>query len=289
MGILSQSEYKSLDYRNYRKALDVIQSISIKGYNTIELLNCSLSGSYFYQGHYPSPRQRKEYNLEGNITWTPSEASLMTSLVTGKDTLAYKEIVKNESIVVFDYGETVPLDGSSVSEVYLPFLTPVSIYHDILNNKQTIRYLGVDEKLNSDVLVYTSSFSKQVSIYVNRATKQIDSAHILKYEDIEGDYYLQFIFNDYKTYNNFNLPTNVVIKEWNTVKYSLKADYKNIATKKSEVADTLPFSIDEIAKNLYKISYPTKHHYSYIIDYGDWIGIIEAPISEIQMQTLHMH
>lgn len=285
--IFSQKEYESIDYKNFQKAINVVDSMSVKGYENIDSLIYTLSGNYCFLGHLASPRQRKDYLLKGDVNWTPTTASLLNSLTVGKDILTYKEIIKDESITVFDYNDSIPQPKSSIREVYLPFLSPISIYNDILNNKQTVRYIGYDERLNNDVLVYSSSYSKQVTVYVNKENRRITSVQILKYEEIEGDYYLQFVFDDYKTVEEFDLPTKITIQEWGTTKYSLVYDYNIITTKTIVSDDILSFNVDQIAKNLYKISYPTKKHYSYILDYGDSLGIIEAPISEKQMEVLN--
>ena len=283
----SQDRYNNIDYNNYTKALEIIDSSSISSYRNIDSLVYSLSGKYNYLGHFPSPRQRKEYSIKGNIDWAKTESSLTNSLTEGKNTLTYKEIIKDGTMTVYDYNDTIPLPKSSISEVYLPFLSPVSIYNDIMENKQTIRYIGYDEVQNSDVLVFCSSFSKQVTVYIDRKSKLIRSAQILKYEEIEGDYYLQFIFENYHKTEGFDLPENIIIKEWDTVKYDLVYSYNKITTTKSADDQISFFGVKEIRKNLYQISYPTKLHYSYVVNYGDYLGVIEAPMGESQMQILN--
>lgn len=282
-----QDRYNNIDYNSYTKALEIIDSSNISNYIKIDSLAYNVSGSYNYLGHFPSPRQRKEYSIKGDIDSTKNESSLTNSLTEGKNTLIYKEIIKDGKITVYDYNDTVPLPKSSINEVYLPFLNPVSIYNDIIENKQTVRYIGNDEVKNSDVLVYCSSFSKQVTVYIDKKSKLIESVQILKYEEIEGDYYLQFIFENYNPIKGFKLPERIIIKEWDTVKYDLVYDYDKITTTRSADDQISSFEVKEISKNLYQISYPTKVHYSYVVNYGDYLGVIEAPMGENQMQILN--
>ncbi len=74
-----------------------------------------------------------------------------------------------------------------------------------------------------------------------------------------------------------------MIKEWNTESQNFKYSYTFI-TKEKDIRDT--YSFKQIAKNLYKITLPTEKHFSYIVDFGEYIGIIETPVNEMYCQKI---
>lgn len=209
---------------------------------------------------------------------------MKSTLIEENDTLVRREVITDNEILIFNYGEDKPQSKNSGEYLYMPFYSPVFIYNDILKHKNTIRYLGFDKDSNCEVIVYSSTCAEQVAVYIDTDKARIESTQMLKYENIEGDYYLQFFYEDYKLEDKFELPFKITVKEWDEVKFEFICDYKNIREK--SVDNTLSFAISRIAKNLYKVSYPTGFHYSYIVDFGDSVGIIEAPISESYMGNL---
>lgn len=283
--VFGQEEYNTIDYKNYQKANDVFSLLESTDYNQIDSLSFHMSGVYNYFGHLPVPRQRKAYAMNVQVQWSNRNASIKDTLIAGNDSIINQEYTENGIIMRYSSQDknVTPKTMDAIS--YLPFYSAISVYKDILKHKNTLRYIGFNQKLNCEAIVYTSPFAGQVTVYINKQKERIETVEMLRYRDIEGDYYLQFCYEDYINLDEWEVPSKIVIKEWNEIKYEFVCNYDNII-KLASKKDSFDFKIENLAKNLYKINYPTGRHYSYVVDFGDYLGIIEAPINENYMYKL---
>ncbi len=284
-----QEYLNSKTYESFKSADSLLQNVLSFNYQNIEAINYRLTGNLYYQGHYSTPKERRTLPNTITITAYRDSAYLQTdSTHYGKS--VYTEsayLSKDSALIMNDEGKVLSQGYDANKNGYAPLYSPITLIWELLDHKSSVRYLGFDKASNCEVVSYLS-FNKQVSLFINQSSLLIDRAEILDYSKIHGDYLLQYFFSDYKvTNNNLNCPHKLIVKEWGEVLQELTYTYNKIEKSANDKAP-LHFSHKKIADQLYRISYPTQKHYSYVIDYGDYLGIIEAPMSNndvIQLES----
>jgi glyoxylase-like metal-dependent hydrolase (beta-lactamase superfamily II) len=281
-----QDYLKSKSYTNFKEANSIICKSLILNYQNIDVLKYKLKGELSYEGHFSVPKERKSLPCIVNIS------AYIDSCYLQVDTVRYGEDVyietgyfsKDSSLVRNSYGKIISQNNIANRESHVLLYSPITLLSDVLNNKSSLRYLGVDTETSCSVVSYTSALGKQVSLFINQDSFLIERAEILKYSPIHGDYLLQFVFMDYKSIShNIKCPQKLVVKEWGCVYQEFNCTYNQISIKRSIDYN---FEQNEIANNVFKVTYPTHKHFSYIIDFGDYLGVIETPKSNSYIKHL---
>lgn len=279
---LDGQEYENLDYKSYKLANEILQKTKQLDYDKIQQLGYTLKGSWYSLGHYSTPEERvklpttsKVFAANGGFIERESQISLSDY----EDDETMIEYYSADTCYVLHYGSEECSYGEKLKkESNLIFFSPVTILWDMYENRHTIRYLGLDSAYSSHVISYLSSFNKQVSVFIDMHSFTITMAEVLKYSDIRGDYLLQFIYEDYERLGTYYFPSKLIIKEWGDIVHEMTYRHTQ-ATRKKENDITRGYSFQKISDHLYVISYSTGKHFSYVIDFGSYLGVIEAPVS----------
>lgn len=284
---LGQEYLNCKTYENFKSADCILQRALSLNYQDIETISYRLSGKLFWQGHYSEPKERRTLPNTINILAYKDSAYIQTdSVAYGNDIYIETGYFSNDSSIVIDSDGKVLSKGSEAQkQSNVVLYSPVTLLWTLLDYASSLRYLGFDKETNCNVVTYLS-FGKQISLFINSSTYLIDRAEILKYSSIQGDYLLQYFFSDYRlTDSNLKCPHKLVIKEWGEVLQEFTYTYTNIEGERIDNKGN-EFAYKEIANHLYQASYPTKKHYSYVVDFGDYLGVVEMPMSNSYMKRM---
>lgn len=284
----NQEHFVSKSYESFKDADSIVKKTLELNYQNIETINFTLEGNLFYQGHYSVPRKRRASENIINISAFNNSVYLQTDSILYDDNYIVKSeyFSKDSSFITNFKGEVITKGSEAKTQSKVMIYSPVTLLWDLLENKSSLRYLGVDKETNSHVISYMSSSNKQISLLINLNTYLVERAEILRYSAIRGDYLLQYCFSEYKsTLNNLKCPQKLVIKEWGETLQDFRYNYNNIELKNEPVNEP-HFSLQEIDENLYRIIFPSMKHSSYLVDFGEYLGVVETPIDNNQMHLL---
>lgn len=281
-------EYDNVDYRNYEKADEILKQVEMYRYGKIDTIDYQLSGTWHYLGHFETPELRKPVPIIHMISLSGEhECSLHTQANYFGRSLERKEYFSPDSAFIQHYGQEEKQMGYDQRlNSNLPFYSPVSVYYDMQQNKNSLRYIGYDVQQHADIISYTSSFCKQASVAIGREDFAIRSVQLLRYHPIRGDHYLKFIYQDYQgVREGFSLPSKLLITEWSDTLQELTYTYGMIKEKK-KLVEGADYQLKRIGKNLYSIILPTGNHQSFVVDFGEYVGVIEVPSNEVYTQNI---
>jgi glyoxylase-like metal-dependent hydrolase (beta-lactamase superfamily II) len=280
-----QTKLDNADYDNYLQANEIFSKIARHNYSHIDKLGYNLSGTWYYPGHFPTPDERLVVPITNTVSGQYGKFfELESHIVFRNSEMLRREYFSADSSFVLDYGEKEPLSGDVLKkESFLVFYSPVTLFWDMEQNRRTLRYLGDDNASQCHVISYTSSFYRQASVFVGMSDFTIRAVEFLNYSNIRGDYMLQFFYKDYET-DTFDLPAKLTVKEWGSALYEMNCNYTLVSGRTEN--PTEGYAVEEIGKNLYAVSYPTGEHRFYLVDFGDYWGVIETPVSEVYAEQL---
>lgn len=279
-------EYNNPDYQSFQKANKIIKEIFQTPYGNIDGLKYILTGIRHYEGHFPVPGQRVPMPITTKVSAERNNSYYMESeFVFWEDTLYRQECFTPDSAYIRYYGEKEKTSRYKLrKESYLPYYNPVSVLWDMFENKNSLRYLG--EEGTYTILSYTSSFNKQATVVIDTDSKTIHSVSFLLYNDIQGDYYRCFHYQNYFLKEGILIPERLEITEGDSLSQEFTYTYKEITTK-PQSDEFNGYTLETIGRNIYAIAYPTHKHRSFVIDFGSYLGIIEIPMNEIYAQTIN--
>ncbi len=274
-------EYNSITYKNYTKARQVFDDYLRKSkYVFVDSLNFSVQGNWYYLDHFNIPKKREKaiikekvfFNKKNNFT-----LSLKGETILFGDKYHKNEFYSKDSLVFKDYGEKTNYKKNEInkkSEILM--LSPIVLVNDIQENVNTLRYVGFDKVDNSHILSYISSSNKQTSISIDDKKTNIIKSEVLNYDNIQGDFLTTHLYQNYSLIKGLYLPSKLTIKEWGTVKKELKYEYKNIVNNEKTKCEYYTFT--KIEDGFYSLSLPTQEHRVFVINFENYLGIIESPI-----------
>jgi len=276
--------YKTTTYQSYTKAKHIFDKlIQNNKYNLIDSLSFKLSGTWYYLGHYSLPEKRQAAEVIEKINQYGKENRILK--LEGEVTLEGDKYHKsfyysNDSLSLVDYGEHLPItnviDIRDNSDIIM--LSPITLVRDIHKRIHTLRFVGFNEKDSCNVLTYSSSLGKQISFYVKNKDFTILKSELLDYGALHGDYIKEYFYQDYRSVKNFFVPSKLIIKEWGVIKKELNYTYSSI-TDKSLLYSCKNYELKKVDNNFYTIVLPTKQNRVFVLDFGNYLGIVEAPLN----------
>ncbi len=271
-------ENKSVTYLNYTKAKQVFDKLLQKNkYDSIDTLHYSLLGIWQYLGHYNLPEKREKSKVNEKIFMQGGNNLKLKGVVELSGNEYNKEVYYYDSLSLRNYGETNTITNfiDIRKQDDLILLSPITLINDIEKNINTLRYIGYSKEHTCDVLTYSSFLGKQITLYV-RDDSIILRAERLDYDNINGDYLTEYLYQNYTSVKSFLLPSKITIKEWGTQKKTLNYEYTKV-TKKHFFCSQ--YNLEKIDNRLYTITLPDNQNRVFVIDFGAYLGIIEAPVS----------
>ncbi len=158
-----------------------------------------------------------------------------------------------------------------------------------------------DGKMMKLVTAKTKS-GEDVSLYIDPDTKLPAGFDIADTEALDGDVPAQYILSDYKTVDGVKLPHKIKVwkagKAYSEVQFTVAAINDPAVEKEFDIPDAASKEADQaIAAGEYSPVVLTKiadgtyfaraySHNSMIVEFPQWLAVVEAPYTEAQSQTL---
>jgi len=277
-GKIYSQEYKSVSYLNYTKAKQIFDKLLQKSkYDSIDTLHYSLSGIWQYLGHYDLPEKREKAKVNERVFMQGKDNLKLKGVVELSGDEYNKEVYYYDSLSLRNYGETNAITNfiDIKKQDDLILLSPITLINDIKKNINTLRYIGYSKEDTCDVLSFSSYLGRQITLYV-KDDGIVLRAETLNYDNINGDYLTEYLYQNFTPIKNFLLPLKITIKEWGTEKKILSYEYTKLIQKHFFCSQ---YNLEKIDNQLYTITLPNNQNRVFIIDFGAYLGIVEAPVS----------
>ena len=162
-----------------------------------------------------------------------------------------------------------------------------------------------DKEFGGRMTKHTSAKTKngdEVSLFFDPQTKLLAGFETVDTEALDGDVPAQYIFGDYKAAGGVTLPHKITVKKngkaYSDVQYTSAAvndaaaqkvfDIPEAASKEADTAiaagEYSPMAISKIADGVYFAR--AYSHNSMIVEFPQWLALVEAPYTDAQSQTL---
>ena len=236
-----------------------------------------MSGTWQYLGHYDLPEKREKAKVSERVFMQGRDNLKLKGVVKLSGNEYDKEVYYYDSLSLRNYGGTNAvanfIDIKKQDDLIL--LSPITLINDIKKNVNTLRYIGYSNKDTCDVLSYSSFLGRQITLYV-KDDGIVLKAETIDYDNINGDYSTEYLYQNFTPVKNFLLPLKITIKEWGTVKKALSYEYTKLIQKRFFCSQ---YNLEKIDNQLYTITLPNNQNRVFVIDFGAYLGIVEAPVS----------
>lgn len=164
---------------------------------------------------------------------------------------------------------------------------------------------AVDKEFNGKMSKYGTAKTKSgedIGLYIDPESKLLAGYEVTDTETMLGDVTAQYILGDYKTVDGVMLPHRITIrkggKDYSDVQYTSIAlndpaaqqvfSIPEAASKEADqaiaAADYTPLKLNKVANGVYQAQ--AYSHHSLIVEFGNWLAVVEAPYTETQTKVL---